>query len=81
MGNEVEADIITAEPIAGKDRPFMENFKATGLIYSKIENIVFSAGILFEFRKDYHKNDGAKRSINLHSSFFLSRLIRVREEK
>ena len=28
LGNEVETDIITAEPLADKDRPFMENLKA-----------------------------------------------------
>ncbi len=28
LGNEVEADIITAEPLAGKDKPFVEYLKA-----------------------------------------------------
>ncbi len=28
FGNEVEADIIGAEPLAGKDKLFMENLKA-----------------------------------------------------
>ena len=51
--------------------------------------MVLWAGILFDFRKNYHKDDGAKRfhhsfrlrRINRHSSFFLSRILRVREEK
>jgi len=34
--------------------------------------MVFRAGILFEFRKDYHKNDGVKR---FHQSSFVIFLV------
>ena len=48
--------------------------------------MVLWAGILFDFRKNYHIDDGAKRFhhssfVHRHSSFYLSRLMRVCEEK
>ena len=48
--------------------------------------MVLWAGILLDFRKNYHIDDGAKRFhrssfVHRHSSFYLSRLMRVCEEK